>query len=114
MYVVQIVWGVMACFPLGGVWHWVYSLLLASLASSAAMWVVLDARHRGKPLVSIVQLIVMVFWQIAVPIYLIATRGLSGLGWTILNLIGLVIAHFIGFYSTVLAVWGPEGIWPPT
>jgi len=95
------------CFYLDGAWYWIVSLLMAS---TAAMWVVFDARYRGKPLVRIVQLIVMGLWPIAVPIYLIATRGVRGLAWTILNLVGLVLANFIGYHSTILAVWGPESL----
>ena len=110
-YVGQVVWGAMQCFTLVGVWYWFLSLLMAS---SAAMWVVFDAQHRGKPLVHIVQLMVMILWPIAVPIYLITTRGLRGLGWTILNIVGLLIASCVGFYSTILAVWGPDALWPTT
>jgi len=111
LYASQVATGVMQCFPLSGAWYWILSLLMASMA---AMWVVFDAQHRGKPLVSIVQLMAMALWPIAVPIYLIVTRGVRGLGWVVLNLLGLMIAICVGFYSTILAVWGPEALWPPT
>ena len=107
LYVAQVASGAMQCFYLDGAWYWIVSLLMAS---TAAMWVVFDARYRGKPLVRIVQLIVMGLWPIAVPIYLIATRGVRGLAWTILNLVGLVLANFIGYRSTILAVLGPESL----
>lgn len=110
LYVTQVAWGATQCFPLNGAWQYLYSLLMASLA---AMWVVFDARHRGKPLVNIVQLMVMALWPIAVPVYLFSTRGVRGLGWAVLNLLGLTIAICLGFYSTILATWGPEALWPP-
>ncbi len=110
LYVAQVALGAMQCFSLNGAWYWIVSLLMAS---TAAMWVAFDARHRGAPLINIVQLMVMGLWPIAVPIYLIATRGVRGLGWTILNFVGLVIASCFGFYTTILAVWGPASLWPP-
>ena len=110
LYVAQVAAGAMQCFPQFGAWPWCLSLLMAS---SAVMWVVFDAQHRGKPVVSIVQLIIMGLWPIAVPIYLLTTRGVRGLGWTILNIVGLAIASCVGYYSTILAVWGPDALWPP-
>ena len=56
----------------------------------------------------------MGLWPIAVPVYLITTRGVRGLGWAILNLVGILIANFVGYYATILAYWGPDAIWPPT
>ena len=111
LYVAQVALGATACFTINGAVYWVFSLLVAS---TAAMWVVFDGQHRGKPLVSIVQLIVMGLWPIAVPVYLITTRGVRGLGWAILNLVGILIANFVGYYATILAYWVPDAIWPPT
>jgi hypothetical protein len=108
LYVAQFALGSMSCFTLNGGVYWICSLMMASMA---AMWVVYDAQHRGKPLLSIVQLIVMGLWPIAVPIYLITTRGMSGLVWAIVNLVGLMVAAFAGYHLTVLAFWGPDAIW---
>lgn len=111
LYVAHVLGGAMQCFTLVGAWYWCLSLMMASFA---AMWVAFDARHRRKPMVRIVQEIVMGLWPIAVPVYLVTTRGVRGLGWAALNIIGLLIANFIGFFSTILAVWGPDALWPPT
>ena len=109
LYVAQVAAGVTECFTLHGAVYWVFALLCACLI---AMWVVFDAQHRGKPLVSIVQLIVFILWPIAVPIYLVTSRGVRGLGWLVLNAICLTVASFIGYYGTILVYWGPEAIWP--
>lgn len=111
LYVAQVASGAAGCFTFNGAVHWVFALLFACLA---AMWVVFDAQHRGKPLVSIVQLMVFCLWPIAVPIYLLAMRGVRGLGWLVLNVICLTIASVVGYYGTILVYWGPEAIWPPT
>ena len=109
LYVATAVWGVTQCFTQNAGVYYLFALFMASMA---AMWVVFDARHRGKPLVSAVQFLIFIFWPIAAPIYLIATRGIRGFGWSILNFIGLVVALCIGFYATMLAAYGPDSIWP--
>ena len=107
LYVAQIAMGATQCFPLNVAVYWVFSWLVATLAS---MWVVFDASHRGKPLVSIVQLIVLFSWPIAVPVYLITSRGIRGLGWTVLNVTGLIVANMLGYYATILVYWGPDAL----
>ena len=109
LYVATVAWGVTQCFTQNGGVYYLFALFMASMA---AMWVVFDARHRGKPLVSVVQFLVFIFWPIAVPVYLIATRGVRGFGWSLLNFFGLVVALCIGFYATLLAAYGPDAIWP--
>jgi hypothetical protein len=61
------------------------------MACTAAGWCVVDARRRGKPIVLAVQFIMLIFWSLAVPIYLIATRGWRGVGWVIVNSILLTL-----------------------
>ena len=105
LYFATLSWGAIQCFPQQGGVHYIFALLMASMA---ALWVVFDARHRGKPLVSIVQFLVLVSWPVAVPIYLISTRGVRGLGWSLLNLVGLAVMCLLGFFATSLAVYGSD------
>jgi len=73
--------------------HWLASVLIALFAAS---WCVVDARRRGKPLLSIVQLIIFVTWVIAVPVYLIATRNVRGFGYALLHAIGFMLIASAG------------------
>ncbi|MGE3240101.1 MAG: hypothetical protein AB7G28_11385 [Pirellulales bacterium] len=76
----------------------VYGLGAILLASTSAGWCLADASWRGQPMTWAAQLLAYMFWPIAVPIYLIASRGWRGLGWALLNTIAFYItsvaAHF--------------------
>ena len=109
LYLATLTWGVVQCFTQNAGVYYFFALFMGSMA---AMWVVFDARLREKPLVSIVQFLVFISWPIAVPIYLISTRGFRGFGWSVLNFVCLVLTLCVGFYSTLLVVYGPDSIWP--
>ena len=81
-------------------------LFAVVMASCAACWAVSDARDRGKPMLHILQLFVFLFWPIAVPIYLVATRGFRGVGVTVANAVGLMLMVCVGFYASLFAVYG--------
>jgi hypothetical protein len=63
-----------------------YALLLATIATE---WCVLDAYQRGRPIVSVVQMIMFFTWPLAVPVYLIVSRGWRGVAYAVLHAIGL-------------------------
>lgn len=91
-YVTALLFGVLQTNSSNSLLHWLSSLLIALLATS---WCAVDARRRGRPLLSIVQLVILVTWVISVPVYLIATRSVRGFGYALL--------HAIGFMLTVSA-----------
>ena len=71
------------------------------LASVASSWAVADARSRGHAMVHSVQYLILGSWPIAVPLYLMWSRGvLRGIGWTMLHALGLTIASWIGVFFT--------------
>lgn len=70
------------------------------LASVAVQWAVLDAKERNEPILYSVQFIMLISWPVAMPIYLIYSRGLKGLGWCTVNIIGLYAAWLLGAYGT--------------
>jgi hypothetical protein len=84
----------------------VYYLTALLLACSATGWCVVDARRRGRPLLPAVQLIALLLWFVAVPIYLLASRGWRGLGWALLNLVGLYVTIFVTYFGTYCLAYG--------
>jgi hypothetical protein len=76
------------------------------MACTSAEWCLIDSSRRGKPMTWSVQFLVFVFWSIAVPIYLIATRGWRGAGWLVLNSIGMYVTMIVAYYLTFHLLWG--------
>ena len=103
LYIASAAWGLVQVFTRNAGLYYLFALFMASMA---AWWTVSDARRRGHPILHIVQLFVFLFWPIAVPIYLIWSRGLRGVGWTLLHAFGLILALCVGFYVTVFSVYG--------
>ena len=103
LYVLTTAWGVAQVFSLHGGLQYLFALVIAS---AATLWAVSDARLRGHSILNIVQFFIFVSWPIAVPIYLVWSRGLRGLGLSLLHGVGLTVALCIGFYCTVFSVYG--------
>ena len=84
--------------------HYLNTLLMAC---SATGWCVVDARRRGKPLPPAVQLIALLFWFVAAPIYLLVSRRWCGFGWALLNVVGFYVTIFITYFATYYLAYGP-------
>ena len=89
--------------------QYLFTLLMAS---TAALWTVLDARRHNRPIVHIGQLVVFFFWPIAVPLYLIWTRGFRGLGWAVLHAVGLFLTLYIAYVATGISAYGVDAFVP--
>lgn len=64
---------------------WLQAVLVASAAST---WCTIDAAHRGKPLVRVLQMLLFFTWPIGVPVYLLmreSGRGCSSPATTLLD-----------------------------
>ena len=105
LYVVAAVWAVVQLFWGGN--GGVYLLFWLAFAIPATTWVVMDGRHRNKPILHILQFVIFFTWPIAVPVYLVATRGIYGIGLTTLHVIGLIVVTCVFSYGAILLVWGP-------
>ena len=104
LYVASFFWGVVQVMrPDSGRLYLLFSLVMAG---AAACWAVSDARNRGKPILHILQLFIFLLWPIAVPVYLISTRGFRGLGLSVAHAMCLILALCIGFYITVFSIYG--------
>ncbi len=103
LYFTQTGWGVAQVFTDNAGLELLIGLLMASVAAG---WVVMDARQRGKPILHVVQFFLVFTWGVSVPVYLVWTRGLRGIGWLLLHTIGLFAALNSGFVITSLFVNG--------
>ena len=103
LYVATVAWGIVQVFSQHGGIQYIISLIFGL---TATLWTVSDARQRGRPILHIVQFFILVSWPIAVPIYLIWSRGKRGVGLLLLHGVGLSIASYASFYGTVFSVYG--------
>jgi hypothetical protein len=92
--------------PQGGM---VRILIAVMAASLVAYWCVDGARIVGRPIVQSVHWILFVTWPLAVPVYLVCSRGLRGIALIILHGIGLIAvagtaSHLAG-YSACGRLW---------
>jgi len=84
----------------------VYGLGAILLSSASAGWCLVDASWRGQPLTWAAQLLTFLFWPIAVPIYLVSSRGWRGLGWALLNALAFYATSFIANAAAQYLHWG--------
>ena len=84
----------------------VYFLGSLLMATASGGWCLADASWRGKPMTWAAQLLTFLFWPIAVPIYLVASRGWRGLGWALLNSIAFCITSVAAHLVTHYLFWG--------
>jgi hypothetical protein len=111
LYLACLIWGVVQVFTQNGSAYLGFSILNATLV---ATWVVIDARRREIRIHKIVLVILFLFWPIAVPIYLIMSRGLRGLGWAFLHAFGLLAATYLGFCCGLFVATAVNGFDPQT
>ncbi len=64
-----------------------------------------DASARGRPIVSIVQLLMLLFWPIAGPVYLVYSRGWRGILWCLLWMLTLFASFFLPAACEVMLLW---------
>ncbi len=111
-------WFEFACFllytsyiPAGAIESkWVIYLLRALVLATIGMWVVVDGRARGIEQGWLNQYLMgtMFLAGVAVPIYLVHSRGWRGAARSTLRFIGYLLLSFIVWYGVVgiLAVFG--------
>lgn len=111
LYLVTALWGAVQVAGENRVLPLLFNALQASAVS---LWVVLDARANGRPLIRIVQELHFFFWLLAAPIYLIGTRGfLRGISLTIAHIIGVYGVFLAGFYVTFFVCDGVSAFMQP-
>jgi hypothetical protein len=103
LYIASLLWGIVQVFTQHAGLYFLFAIIMAT---ASALWTVSDARSRGRPVLHIVQLFLFLFWPIAIPIYLVLSRGIRGFGWSLLHAVGLMAALYLGFYITVFSVYG--------
>lgn len=111
LYLVTVIWGAVQVGGESKVLQFVFSALQASAVS---LWVVLDARANGRPLVRIVQELHVFFWLYAAPVYLMSTRGFRrGFSLAMGHVIGILIVNQAGFYAMLYGLYGADAFRQP-
>ncbi len=106
-------WFLVACiYALMAIWGVVLALaredsrayLIFALASPSAMalWIAIDARRNNLHVVHVAYIFVFFFWPLAVPVYLIWSRGARGLCWAAVHALALYALIFVSFN---VAIW---------
>lgn len=71
----------------------------------ATNWLAIDCRHHDRSVHPVARLLFFIFWPIASFFYLLWTRRLAGLGWWLLNAVGLAGAYLLmGTFGLMVAV----------
>jgi hypothetical protein len=88
---------------------WLSLFFAVAFAFTVTYWCIVDGRVVGHPILTSFYWLMFFLWPVAVPIYLIWTRGLRGLGFALLHAIGLwgislVVFHAVG-YLTYGRLW---------
>jgi len=97
-YVAIAIWGVLQCVAADStVTYYLASLIVAFLATN---WAVVDSRTRASGFVAILQCVYFFTWPIASLVYLVATRGIRGIGWWLIHAVGLLVTVCLTFYPT--------------
>ena len=75
-----------------------YMIMMATLSST---WLYFDAKRVGVGIVGPVNFLIFFAWQIAVPIYLIYTRGQKGWGLGLLHAGVVCSAYYLGWKNNI-------------
>jgi hypothetical protein len=110
IYVMCVLWGITQSLSSNGALGLLGSILFAVLTTG---WCVVDSRSRGRPMLSIVQMIVFFSWPVAVPIYLVASRGGRGLAIAAVHAIAMLITMWIAAAATLYIAYGPAAFYEP-
>lgn len=106
MYLVSAVTNVTAVLrPEGLLVHLLFPLAVCSIMT---YWCVIDARMLGSPIVRSLHWIIFFTWPVAVPIYLIWSRGLRGLGLALVHAVGLLAVSVAAYLATGYLRYGQE------
>lgn len=81
-------------------------VLPIAVCSVMGYWCVVDSRMQGSPIVQSVHWIIFFTWPVAVPVYLIWSRRLRGLGLALIHAIGLYGVCFVAYHATGYVAYG--------
>lgn len=110
-YLAIALWGAVQVGPHVGSMMYLAS---ACQASAAGLWVVLDARASGRPMLRVAQELHCGFWPIAVPIYLLRSRGIRrGLLLLVAHVVGIFCINLMGYYVAIYSLYGVDVFMPP-
>jgi hypothetical protein len=103
LYAMCVLWGVTQALSTNGALAMLGSVLFAVTTTG---WCVADSRRRGRPLLSVLRMVMFFTWSVSVPIYLVASRGWRGLAYAVAHGIGIVITMWIGYVAALYCAFG--------
>lgn len=75
-----------------------------AIATFAAMFCIIDARLRDRPIPWSSYWLFFGCISISAPIYLIWSRGFRSLHWSLLYILGVVAASYAGYYTMIVLI----------
>jgi hypothetical protein len=84
--------------PETGIPEYLISILFCVEATG---WCVIDSRILGHPLLPVLRLIIFLTWPFSVPIYLVWSRGMRGVGLACLHAVGLMFTCWLVFWLSL-------------
>jgi len=87
-----------------------YFLTAIAFASAATAWAVHDARLLERCVPSIVWILFFFTWPVASLLYLIWTSGIPGVGYWVVNAVGLYVIMVVLFYPTFYLLYSLDMI----
>ena len=105
LYALSALWGIsLAVPPQDELREFCYTVLVAIAVVVSCIY---DARFMRKPIVSSVQGVMLFTWPIAVPAYLVWSRGLKrGLQLVVVHAVCLYGVMVAGYWATSAAIYG--------
>ena len=106
LYLAVTAWGaVSAVWPDNAL---VYMLFWAVVSCTITTWCVVDSRILGCPILHSFHWLIFFTYPIAVPIYLVWSRRLRGLGIAVLHAVGLTVCSAAAFNAAGYALYGAQ------
>lgn len=81
-----------------------YSLSII-FAINATIWAVNDSRRRKLTFHPALQMLHLLLCPVSLVVYFIYTRGVRGVGWVAVHMIGLIVLTVVAFSATYWAVY---------
>jgi len=105
-YVLVVGWGVLHALRPDETILWI--LFYAGFAFAATGWCVVDSRIIGSPVINSLHWIIFFTWNVAVPIYLIWSRGFRGLALLVLFWFACCVLCCASFAAAGYLAYGPD------
>ena len=81
-------------------------IICVTISFLMVQFCVIDSRIRGKPVLHSFRWMIFFTWPISVPIYLLWSRGVKGIGPTVLYVLSIILTQVLAFHVTGYLIYG--------